>query len=92
MRYAFQTLKDHAKQRGIRFTLSFTLFRSFALQSDYLNRKGNGKKCLTVDRIKNTRGYVRGNIQALTRERNRDKQAKVDMIRRREGMKWKDNL
>lgn len=88
MRYKFQTLKDHARARGIVFALPFPLFRRFALVSEYLNRTGNGNHCLTVDRINNLRGYVPGNIQPLTREENRMKQAKVDAHRMSAGMAW----
>ena len=91
MQYAFQNLRTHARERGIPFNLSFTAFRRFALQSDYLNKKGNGKYCLTVDRRNNLKGYTPRNIQPLTRARNREKQAKVDAIRHRMGHLWQSN-
>jgi hypothetical protein len=89
MRAAFRSLKDHAKARGIPFRLSFVTFRKFALRSDYLNRKGNGAKCLTVDRIRNDKGYTPSNIQPLTREANSMKRANWDAIRMERGMAWR---
>lgn len=91
MRYAFQTLKDNAKKRQIPFRLSFKTFTNFALASDYLNKKGNGKYCLTVDRRNNLLGYTARNIQPLTRAANREKQARQDAHRMKAGMKWSEN-
>lgn len=88
MMAAFHALKNRAKSRGIVFSLPFNAFRRFAVATDYLNRTGNGKHCLTVDRKNNLRGYVIGNIQALTREKNREKQARVDEIRTAAGNRW----
>lgn len=90
MRAAFRSLKDHAKARGILFRLSFVTFRKFALRSDYLNRRGNGKHCLTVDRIKNDKGYTPSNIQPLTREANSMKRMIWDAVRMERGMAWKE--
>lgn len=90
MRAAWRDLKDHAKARGISFRLSFTTFRQFALQSDYLNRKGNEARCLTVDRIDNLKGYTKNNIQPLTRAENTMKKARQDAIRLAKGYAWKE--
>lgn len=95
MRAAYRNLKDHAKARksdfwpnGIPFRLTFPSFRYFALRSDYLNRTGNGGHCLTVDRIDATKGYVKGNLQPLTRIANSIKKAKIDAIRMKAGFSW----
>lgn len=89
MRAAWQSLKDHAKARGISFRLSFYHFRKFALQTDYLNRTGRNGHCLTVDRINNRRGYYFKNIQPLTRIKNSEKRARQDEIRMKAGYAWK---
>jgi hypothetical protein len=89
MRAAWRNLKDHAAARGIYFKLPFAYFRRYALRSNYLNRKGNGAQCLTVDRINNLRGYIVGNITFLTRQQNSIKQARRDEIRLRAGLAWK---
>lgn len=86
----WRTLKDHAKARGIPFTLSLRVFRKFALQTDYLNRTGPNGHCLTVDRIDNLKGYNSRNIQPLTRIENAIKKAKQDQIRMTAGYAWKN--
>lgn len=91
MRAAWRALKDHAKARLIPFRLPFPIFRKFALQSDYLNRKGPTAHCLTVDRIDNLKGYSSRNIQPLTRAANAMKQARRDAIRMKHGMAWTEN-
>lgn len=91
MRAAFNALRHHATARGIPFSLSFLEFRKFAMHSQYLLKKGNRAGSITVDRINNLRGYVRGNIQPLTRSANAIKQAKIDEIRQRKGYAWQEN-
>lgn len=87
---AWRQLKDHAKDRGIPFSISLFQFRKFALQSDYLNRTGSNGHCLTVDRKNNLKGYTKTNIQPLTRAENSMKKARQDAIRMRAGFKWKE--
>lgn len=91
MRAAWRNLKDHAKARAIPFRLSLGTFTIFARKSDYLNRKGNGAHCLTVDRRNNLLGYTARNIQPLTRAANAMKQAHQDEIRMKAGYAWKAN-
>jgi hypothetical protein len=85
---AFATLRDHAKPRGIEFSISRQEFERFALESDYINRTGLGGSALTVDRIDNLRGYEPGNVQPLTRSANSVKRAKQDAIRQTKGFAW----
>lgn len=87
---AWRRLKDHAKERGITFTINLRQFRQFAIQSDYLNRTGPNGHCLTVDRINNLKGYTPRNIQPLTRAENAMKQARRDAIRLKAGFAWKN--
>lgn len=90
MHTAWRRLKDHAKERGIPFRLKFIHWRPIAIQSDYVNRTGSNGHCLTVDRIDNTKGYSRANIQFLTRAKNAEKQGKRDEIRLKAGLAWKN--
>lgn len=87
---AFATLRDHARARGIEFSISFEDFREFAELSDYVERKGTTAQALTVDRRDNLRGYVPGNIQPLTRAENSVKNAKHDAHRMRQGNRWRN--
>ena len=90
MQAAYSTLRDHARARGIAFTITFADFEQFARESDYLERTGPFAACLTVDRIDNLIGYVPGNLQPLTRAANSEKRAKQDQIRMRAGFSWKE--
>lgn len=85
---AYATLRDHAKARQIEFALTFEDFRDFALRSHYIDQRGPFAPCLTVDRRDNLRGYVRDNIQPLTRAENSRKRARQDEMRTRCGFAW----
>lgn len=89
MRAHFDTLRTHARARGIEFSLTFQQFAQFASESSYLELTGPFRMCLTVDRIDNTKGYVAGNIQPLTRSANSVKRCKQDAARMRHGYAWK---
>lgn len=88
LRAAFATLRDHARARGIEFVITFEDFERFARETEYVERTGPFAQCLTVDRIENDRGYVPGNIQALTRAKNAEKRMKHDAVRMRAGYSW----
>lgn len=88
MSAAFMTLRDHAKARGIRFTIDRKTFARFVSKNQYIDKRGLGAACLTIDRIDNSKGYIPGNIQPLTRSANSEKRAKQDMHRMRHGMSW----
>lgn len=87
---AFQRLRHHAKARDIEFTLSFEEFKAFAQCTELITRTGNDKHSLTVDRIDNLKGYVAGNIRAITRSENSIKRARQDEMRIRKGYAWRD--
>lgn len=88
LKAAFYALRDHARARGIEFSISLCQFTCFAKLSSYVEQKGPFAHCLTVDRIDNRKGYVPGNIQALTRARNSEKRMKQDAARVRHGYAW----
>lgn len=70
LRYVWQTLKDNAKRRGKPFTLTMEEFGKFCDDSEYLDKRGTSADDLTVDRIVNTQGYEKVNIQAMTNSDN----------------------
>lgn len=85
--YAYMTLRDNAKRRGIPFTISFAYFKRFCRKTKYIQRKGIWKYSYSIDRIKNHRGYVPGNLQLLTVSENSSKYTKkVEWV---EGGKFK---
>ena len=64
--YTFNALKQNAKRRGKEFTITLNYFKNFCKETDYLTKKGQKKTSLTVDRKDSKKGYVPGNIQALS--------------------------
>lgn len=68
-KYAYQTLKDNAKRRKKLFTLTFDEFKEFAKAVDYLAKKGITAQSMHIDRIEETGGYTKDNIQPM---QNRD--------------------
>lgn len=89
MRAAFHRLRYHAQQRGIEFSIPFAEFERFARETEYLTRRGNNGGSLTVDRKDNLKGYISGNIQAMTRSENSVKLAKQDAKRMECGFAWR---
>jgi hypothetical protein len=65
LRAAFKTLRNHAKERGKEFTLTFEYFKTLAEQTDYLARKGKTSLSLQIDRKDNNEGYHDWNVQTL---------------------------
>ena len=74
LRAAFKHLRNHAKERGKDFSLTFDQFRAFAEKTDYMKCRGRTSLSLSIDRIDNSRGYHADNIQAITLRENSRKQ------------------
>jgi len=70
VRYAYHNLKSHAKARGKEFAISFIEFKKFAIQTNYINKKGRGALGYTIDRINPNKGYTIANIQILSNRNN----------------------
>jgi hypothetical protein len=70
MKYAYQNLKSNSKRRGKAFELTFEEFSEFAIEVDYLKKKGITSTSLHVDRIDENKGYTRDNIQGLENSKN----------------------
>jgi hypothetical protein len=68
--YAYVTLRNNCKRRGVVFGLSFKQFLAFAVKTEYMHKKGTGKTSLHIDRVNQTNGYFASNIQALTNSAN----------------------
>lgn len=74
---AYATLRDHAKERGIKFTISYDYWHGITdayirYQCDTLS----GGDVLTIDRVDATLGYEPGNLTVLTMDENRMKGAR----------------
>ena len=63
---AFATLRDHAKGRGIAFTISYDYFLGLTDALGYWSGEG----VPTIDRIKPERGYEPGNITVISLSEN----------------------
>lgn len=87
-RDAFIRLKSHAKNREIEFTITFDYFKRFAKRTQLITRRGIHGEAMTVDRKHNLRGYIPGNIKAMTRAENSRKRCRHDQIRMERGLAW----
>lgn len=77
MRYCYNNLKSNAKRRHKPFDIDFEYFAEFCVKNDYLAGRGRKKDCYTVDCKINELGYVKGNLQRLTKSENSRKGTKV---------------
>lgn len=79
-RYAYQTLKSHAKANDVHFGLTFEEFIEFAQKHNYIKGRGRSVDGLHVDRVIVGRypGYVKDNIQVLPNHENVVKMWTVD--------------
>ena len=77
-RAAYQHLKDNAKRRGKEFDLTFEQFKQFAIETEYITKKGKKKHSLSIDRRDNDKGYTIDNIQVLTLSQNSRKKIYFD--------------
>lgn len=70
-RAVYKALRDHARSRGIVFEITFEEFMEVAKDFPFHCEKPKERKdYLSIDRIDPRKGYVLGNIQALTVSEN----------------------
>jgi hypothetical protein len=74
LHYSFNLLRRRAKWRGKDFSLTREEYIEFAIRTDYHRLKGKTSLSLSIDRIENSKGYSRDNIQAITLRENSRKQ------------------
>jgi len=58
------TLRDHAKARGIEFTITPDYWRGIVDAFGYYDKRED--EVLSIDRVDATQGYVEGNIRVVT--------------------------
>lgn len=64
-RYVYTNLRTNAKRRSKDFSLTFEEFKKFCDETDYLRLRGRNAGRMTIDRIKNDKGYSYDNIQMM---------------------------
>lgn len=64
--YTYDLLRQNARRRGKIFEITLDEFREFCDETRYLERKGRTAECASIDRIIQSKGYVKGNLQILT--------------------------
>lgn len=72
MKYAYETLRDNCTRKHGKawFYLTFEEFKQYAIETEYIGKKGITKKGYHIDRPDTTMGYFVGNIRPLTNELN----------------------
>lgn len=70
VRYAYNNLKNRAKQRGVIFTITLDQFRVWCKKVEYIGFAGRSSESYTIDRKHNDIGYHIDNIQAMTKADN----------------------
>lgn len=88
--------KAKARQRksgqwpdGIPWEITLAAFTIWARRTQYLTRKGNEAGSITIDRRDSTKGYVPGNLKAMTRRENTRKQMREQQERMQAGYAWR---
>lgn len=76
VKYSFQVHKRNAKRRKIPHELTLEEFREFCVETEYMSKKGIYKTSLHIDRIDESKGYTRDNIQTLENSENIKKSLK----------------
>lgn len=70
-RSAYSTLRDHAKARGLEFSISFDYFTGLCDAHRYFESDAKTKgEVLTIDRINITQGYRVGNLTIVSHSEN----------------------
>ena len=70
-KYAYNNLKDSARQRKLEFKMSFDYFRGLADSLGYFDKVCQERgEIATIDRVDATKGYVEGNLQVISLSEN----------------------
>ena len=78
IRTSYYNLRTNAKRRGKEFNLTLEEFTKFAIETEYINKRGKTAKSYSIDRMDNSKGYSIDNIMVLTLSENSIKQNKID--------------
>lgn len=73
-RSAYRTLADHAKARGIKFTLTYDYYCGMMDVVGYWDHKAESRgEVLSIDRVDATKGYEPGNVRVVSISLNSSK-------------------
>lgn len=72
----YNEFKSNAKKRSIEFSVTIQQFRNFCIKNNYIIKKYNRGKNMTIDRRCNVHGYHIWNMQILTMLQNQRKSTK----------------
>lgn len=89
VRYAYNNLKNRAKQRKIVFTITLDQFREFCIKTKYMAGKGKTAYSYTIDRKHEDIGYHADNLQVLISKDNIKKYYLNYDWRTKEAIVWK---
>jgi len=76
LKAGYASLRDHAVERGISFTLTYEEFERHAIQTSYIEGKGRFAYCLSFDRKNPARGYHDWNVEVVTKSENSARRAR----------------
>ena len=76
--YTFNLLKSNAKRRGKFFDLTLEQFKTFCINTGYMEGKGKKATSLSIDRKEVSKGYTIDNLQILTLRANSSKRHEED--------------
>lgn len=68
--YVLNMLRHSARKRKLPFTITKTEFTELCAKTGYLERRGNKKTSLTIDRVDSNEGYHIWNLQVMTHADN----------------------
>lgn len=70
IKYAYQVTRQNARRRRKFFDLTFEQFKEFCIETKILLGRGIYKDSFHIDRIIESEGYTKGNLQVLTNSEN----------------------
>lgn len=92
IKYAWDMLKKSAKKRSKVFTISLADFTILCNESNYIERKGRFNESLSIDRIKNELGYIKGNLRVVTNKVNRENYVEWYREQKKQGTEIEDDI
>lgn len=71
--YYFDIARQNARARKIPFEIDKKYFTKLVLATDYMKKGGRDNSSLTLERVNNNKGYIKGNVKIISFEQNREK-------------------